>query len=440
MFVEDLKIWTAGEYIFNMFDNCKDSHFFMAADRINHLAVAAIPGANASASSGGSVEGNTILGCQDRAVRVLLGGDMYYETHVDGPVTTVMPFEPRASSSSSSAASAASAQAVVFGTENGLVGQLLMDADTIRKGWQLPNDRRRGAVTAMTHADVDSDGVAEIVVARDDGAFEIYGGIGGGGAPHCIFARDFHESVTGCGAGNLLSVDKQEVVVATFAGKCHTLALDAGSVVMAAGAGGAGALGSGAFTAPEEDRLFSASGLPPPSSSSSASSAGAASSSSSSASGASGSDRVRDLKREVDALRGELEQRRTAYQQASGSGSGEMIAAQVGALGSRDGFKPVAKSRLLESFVFQKNKNTKHTQKFGTRVSAISIPKLVVSERTLFSFLSFVCISTLSDGAQGARRDASAAGRGGLRGQRRDSACDRDGRAAVDGRRAAARR
>jgi hypothetical protein len=31
MFVEDLKIWTAGDYIFNMFDNCKDSHFFMAA-------------------------------------------------------------------------------------------------------------------------------------------------------------------------------------------------------------------------------------------------------------------------------------------------------------------------------------------------------------------------------------------------------------------------
>jgi hypothetical protein len=57
---------------------------------------------------------------------------------------------------------------IIYGTENGHIGQLLMDQDTSRKGFNL-STASRGSVVCMTSADVDGDGVPEIVCGRDDG-------------------------------------------------------------------------------------------------------------------------------------------------------------------------------------------------------------------------------------------------------------------------------
>ena len=37
LFVEENMIWTGGEYILNIYDNCKDFGFVMIKDRINDL-------------------------------------------------------------------------------------------------------------------------------------------------------------------------------------------------------------------------------------------------------------------------------------------------------------------------------------------------------------------------------------------------------------------
>lgn len=100
------------------------------------------------------------------------GGDVYYESNVDGPVSCLLHYQGvnvRASGDNPAA------QQVVYGTENGLIGKLSMDADTIRKGWVIGggggNNARasRGTVISMTSADVDADGVPEIICGRDDG-------------------------------------------------------------------------------------------------------------------------------------------------------------------------------------------------------------------------------------------------------------------------------
>lgn len=84
-----------------------------------------------------------------------------------------------------------------------------------------------------------------------------------------------------------------------------------------------------------------------------------------------------------------------------------------------------------------KNNNTESTQ---TQANKTSLGTRIIFLNVYLFFSLRLSASALSDRAQGARRDASAAGRGGLRSQRRNSARDRDGRAPVDGRRAAARR
>ena len=142
MFVQDDHIYTGGEYIFNHFYQLKDTAFFMSNDRINDLTTEFV--------SGGS-RAEAVLACQDRMIRVLTGSDLLYEASIDGPAVTIERYHNLSTSgggpsqgfgpSSPNAHAHAHAQndgrfkELLYGTENGLVGQLLLDASMMRRGW-----------------------------------------------------------------------------------------------------------------------------------------------------------------------------------------------------------------------------------------------------------------------------------------------------------------
>ena len=78
--VDNVTIWAAGEYVTNQYVNCADASYYMANDKVNDMAVAAVILPD---------EKNPILGCADRFIRILQGSELYYEAATPGACTVV---------------------------------------------------------------------------------------------------------------------------------------------------------------------------------------------------------------------------------------------------------------------------------------------------------------------------------------------------------------
>lgn len=78
--MEDTKIWTGCEYIYNLYDNGQDKAFYMCRDQINALAVEHISRDN---------DYDVILACQDKCIRVVQGSTLVVEIPTGGPVTAL---------------------------------------------------------------------------------------------------------------------------------------------------------------------------------------------------------------------------------------------------------------------------------------------------------------------------------------------------------------
>ena len=41
--------------------------------------------------------------------------------------------------------------------------------------WEIPNDKRHGSVLALEMFDITADGVADVLIGRDDGLVQVFG-------------------------------------------------------------------------------------------------------------------------------------------------------------------------------------------------------------------------------------------------------------------------
>ena len=195
--VDGVDMWATGEYFSNQFSDCADAHFFASNERIADARVAPVVLAS---------EKNPILACRDRFVRVVQGSELYYEAAVAGAASalhvcerndarrrehrdeaareTVDTRAPKPSTHSEKRAlppdfEHASRREVLFGTEQGLCGQLFLDGERVARGWVIDTNasRRAGAGgVSVIHAECDltGDGRADVVIGRDDGSIETY--------------------------------------------------------------------------------------------------------------------------------------------------------------------------------------------------------------------------------------------------------------------------
>eukprot|EP00698_Gefionella_okellyi_P026192 TRINITY_DN9896_c0_g1_i1.p1 TRINITY_DN9896_c0_g1~~TRINITY_DN9896_c0_g1_i1.p1 ORF type:complete len:718 (-),score=186.21 TRINITY_DN9896_c0_g1_i1:1083-3236(-) len=203
MFVEGNGIWTGGEYIYNQFRDAQDNYFYMSPDRINDL--------TCEHASGGT-ELDAVLGCQDRYVRVIQRNDLFYENQVEGPVMTVFSY-PNAEHSNE--------RMLLYGTANGVLGMLNLQAMHMNQLWAVPNEKRLGAVQCISAADVTQDGHNDIVIGRDDGSVELYGVATGSASasPKLLFSQQLTESITSVAAGCVANPQFTEVTCASYSGR-----------------------------------------------------------------------------------------------------------------------------------------------------------------------------------------------------------------------------
>lgn len=140
--MDDTKIWTSGEYMFNYYIDTKDAGYYMSRDRINDLLIQPVMN---------KVDQNAILACQDRFVRVLDVNKLHYESFIQGAVMSLSSLKD---ASYNDILRQTKDRGVLFGTDNGLLGEVRMDPDSIKPGWLQQNVRGLGAVTTIINHDL----------------------------------------------------------------------------------------------------------------------------------------------------------------------------------------------------------------------------------------------------------------------------------------------
>ena len=64
---------------------------------------------------------------------------------------------------------------MLYGTQNGKMGLVKLTPTEPNYRWDMLNERKYGGISCISTWDITGDGVADIIVGRDDGVVEVYG-------------------------------------------------------------------------------------------------------------------------------------------------------------------------------------------------------------------------------------------------------------------------
>lgn len=162
IWVEDTRIWTGCECIYNLFDNGADTAYYISKDVINDLLIAKVTR---------DKDYDTVLGCQDSCIRIIHGSDLFLEIPTQSPVTALGFVEIESDAPSGFKAPTG----LVYGAANGALGffQVFSNKE-VTNIWTVDDGTRRSPITCLCVADLTSDGLKEIIVGRDDGRVEVF--------------------------------------------------------------------------------------------------------------------------------------------------------------------------------------------------------------------------------------------------------------------------
>ncbi|XP_076092914.1 BBSome complex member BBS7-like isoform X5 [Mytilus galloprovincialis] len=199
MFVEGADLFTCGNYVYNHYKDCKDTNYFLSADKISD--VLCLP-----------MEKNDditpVLACQDRVLRVLQDAELLYEVEVPGPPVVLQLYGKEAGEEGNE---------ILYGTSDGRVGLVQIGRFAPSHRWELPNEKRNGGVLSLDNFDITADGVLDLIVGRDNGLVEIYS-YDEAEEPVQRFNHTLSESVTSVQGGCVATPGYDEIVCTTYAG------------------------------------------------------------------------------------------------------------------------------------------------------------------------------------------------------------------------------
>lgn len=207
--VEDTRIWTGCEHIYNLFDNGKDAAYYVAKGQINDLVVSHLTKEN---------DFDAILACQDKYLRIIHGSQLYLEIPVTNPVTAIWHLEM---DSELLTPMASRPRYLLYGTSSGEVGLVQVGANASYEVlWELA-DEGKAEVTCLTAADVNKDGVPEVMVGRGDGRLEVLRLAPENILiePTLVFSKDIGQSIRSVVCGAVNTAEYLEVIVAAYSGK-----------------------------------------------------------------------------------------------------------------------------------------------------------------------------------------------------------------------------
>lgn len=208
--VEDTRIWTGCEHIYNLYDNGKDAAYYVAKGQINDLAVSHLTKEN---------DFDAILACHDKYIRIVHGSQLYLEIPIINPVTAIWHLEM---DSDSQVSMVSRPRYLLYGTSKGDIGLIQVGTNaSFELLWEVKDEEKKSEVTCITACDLNKDFVPEIIVGRDDGRLDVYKLAPENilVPPSKIFTRDVGASIRSVACGIVNTPDFVEVVIAVYNGK-----------------------------------------------------------------------------------------------------------------------------------------------------------------------------------------------------------------------------
>eukprot|EP00736_Rhodelphis_marinus_P009663 Rmarinus@m.22437 len=199
--VEGTTVWAAGPYVYTKFQDDKDIEYYLVNDVVNDMVVEYVADDSRDA----------VLGCNDRYVRVLHGGKLYYEAAVDGPVISLTRYP--------SSQLSKKGREIIYGTGSGHFGIVNLQKVALQPSWCVKPDANTAGVTATCAGDFTADGVPDVLIGRQDGSVELYSFDLGEGAPSRVFHDTVSEGVQSIDHGHVLSASSEDVILSTYSGK-----------------------------------------------------------------------------------------------------------------------------------------------------------------------------------------------------------------------------
>ena len=224
MAVHNTQLHLGGEYVYNQYDNGKEAHYHLTADRVRGIALANL---DTTITGGRPAQPQAILACADRALRIMSGADVaQHVTLPEAPRCLVIfpTYDNNEEGSREEAASIAEARGssteVIWGGAAGGLGAVLLKPNGAPHEvlWHIAGGAD-AAVSCVAAYDVTDDGVAELLVGRDDGAVEVWATESTHEPPRRLFTSHMLSAVTGLCGGHVCSSGHAEVVVVTHAGQ-----------------------------------------------------------------------------------------------------------------------------------------------------------------------------------------------------------------------------
>ncbi len=190
---------------------------------------------SAAAAAGAAAASATMAGSNSSGSAGPTGALSCVETHATPLAVELLAAGSALSPDVATSVTAPRWKHLVWGSDGGSAGSALADSTVMRRGWALANagPHRGGGVTALyAGTDVTGDGVADVVIGRDDGALQVFSAEPGGGtssAPVMTFAHNAGESIRSLGGGNIGSVDHAELVFQSYGGRVVSLTTESTS-------------------------------------------------------------------------------------------------------------------------------------------------------------------------------------------------------------------
>lgn len=206
-------LWCCGEFVYNCYVNKQDKHFYMSNDTINDILIVDL----------GLTELCAVIACKDKCVRILHSSNLLFEAETDDSVTCLHQILNKTSSSSYEYPPASPQQKhqakvqIVFGLENGSIGQLFLSGDNAVGGWVL-EDKNEGRVNCLASYDFSGDDYAELIVGRDNGHLDVYQW-NPNGKPFILANEQVNESITSVDTGYVTGITDQDIIISTYSGK-----------------------------------------------------------------------------------------------------------------------------------------------------------------------------------------------------------------------------
>jgi len=204
--VEDTRIFTGCEYIYNLYDNGQDTAFYMCRHQINSLVISQLHS---------DLMWDVLLGCQDSCIRIIPSGKDTIEIPCSAPVTALASLPNHTQG----------VKTIAYGAENGAFGAIdfVRPSAQERQQWLLFDGAAKSPINCIFVHDLMREGSDALLVGRNDGRVEVFvqnaEHLGDASGPMKVFSKEVGESIRSLDCGAVNTAEHNEVVVASYSGK-----------------------------------------------------------------------------------------------------------------------------------------------------------------------------------------------------------------------------